>query len=523
MTGAILSSDGRTVAFTSPVSGIDQAFVMLASGGDPLQLTHDSVDKFVDSFSPDGTQIYYELQSGGGDVWAVPTLGGAPTHVASGRGLIPSPADDSFFFVKSESGEIYHKAKSGVGEELVINFASQGMIPWYLLPFPDGKNLLVCAAPSSDVLSTPPTQTLYKVNVASHNAVKVGEIPGNPTGAVWSQPGKSILLSRTVSDVTNLWEYTLSDGALRQITFGAGPDLSPMVDPNGRGIYFVTGIVSGALTIYHPKTKQTFDLVNDNATQPLLSWDGRRVNYITMSGSGHQELWVSDVDGSNKVKLGASASLTTLAWSPDGSHVAFADVAGGAAKLYMIKSDGSGVRQIPWTGANLGWAMWSPDGRVLYFSGYEKDPAKVGIWRINSDGAVAEKISESCGYVQDVFHDGRYLLTGAAPGGGVGISELSLAESKCIPLLPDLVTLEIHVAPDGKSFLYLTASHGETTIYRQPWHDGKLGGPAQPAIKLPFTFRSGYAGNAYDFSNDLSTFVFARPGGQADLYLLSHR
>jgi hypothetical protein len=42
-------------------------------------------------------------------------------------------------------------------------------------------------------------------------------------------------------------------------------------------------------------------------------------------------------------------------------------------------------------------------------------------------------------------------------------------------------------------------------------------------MKLPFTFRLGYAGNAYDFTNDLSTIAYARPGGQADLYLVSHR
>ena len=59
MNSAVLSPDGHTIAFTSPVAGFDQVFVMLASGGDPLQLTSDSIDKFVEAFSPDGTQIYY--------------------------------------------------------------------------------------------------------------------------------------------------------------------------------------------------------------------------------------------------------------------------------------------------------------------------------------------------------------------------------------------------------------------------------------------------------------------------------
>lgn len=56
---ARLSPDGRTVAFTSPVAGIPQVFVMLSSGGEPLQLTHDEGDKVVDSFSFDGSEIYF--------------------------------------------------------------------------------------------------------------------------------------------------------------------------------------------------------------------------------------------------------------------------------------------------------------------------------------------------------------------------------------------------------------------------------------------------------------------------------
>jgi hypothetical protein len=41
---------------------------------------------------------------------------------------------------------------------------------------------------------------------------------------------------------------------------------------------------------------------------------------------------------------------------------------------------------------------------------------------------------------------------------------------------------------------------------------------------VPFAFSlTYYSGNAYDFSRDLSTIVYARPGGHADLYLLSQK
>jgi hypothetical protein len=78
-------------------------------------------------------------------------------------------------------------------------------------------------------------------------------------------------------------------------------------------------------------------------------------------------------------------------------------------------------------------------------------------------------------------------------------------------------------ARDGKSFLYAVASRGEVTIYRELWRDGKLIGAPQVALKVPFAFPLQYNGNAYDFSKDLSAIVHARPGGHADLYLLSQK
>src|SRR5207245_903874 len=135
--------------------------------------------------------------------------------------------------------------------------------------------------------------------------------------------------------------------------------------------------------------------------------------------------------------------------------------------------------------------------------------------KANADGSNPEKLAEDCGNVEDASPDGKYLFLAGGPGGGAGVSQISLSDGKCTALMPELATLIIHSSQDGKSILYLTASHGETSIYRQPWHDGKLAGAAQVAIKFPFAFRQGYGGNAYDFSKDLSTIVYARPGGQA--------
>ena len=128
---------------------------------------------------------------------------------------------------------------------------------------------------------------------------------------------------------------------------------------------------------------------------------------------------------------------------------------------------------------------------------------------------------EKCGFAYDIDPGGDYLLALFIFGEKAGVYEVPISEKKCMPLLPSLTSGAIFV-PDGKSFLYAVASHGEVAIYRQPWKNGKVIGTPQVALKLPFTFPLNYGGS-YDFSRDLSTIVYVRPGGHADLYLLSQK
>jgi hypothetical protein len=130
---------------------------------------------------------------------------------------------------------------------------------------------------------------------------------------------------------------------------------------------------------------------------------------------------------------------------------------------------------------------------------------------------------DNCGYASDTDPAGQYLLDVLAYGEKTGIYEVSISERKCISLLPGVVTFNATFARDGKSFLYAVASRGEVAIYRQLWKAGKVIGSPQVASRVPFAFPLAYGGNAYDFSRDLSTIVYARPGGHQDLYLLSQK
>ena len=516
MEDAHLSPDGHAVAFVSPVSGIPQVFLMLTSGGEPLQLTNDEDGKITDSFSPDGKEIYYEKSLSRNEIWAVPTLGGSPRRVAFGYLGLPSPDGASIFYVKSDVPGIYRAGKLGLNEELVYKSEGNSLFFAPLLLFPDGNDLLVGA-----VRVDSSSFHFFKLNLTSRKTIGLGEVPAVVSNIEWADPGSSVMFSRTVNGLINLWKYNLKDRSLTQITFGAGPDDSAMPDPGGKGIYFVNGKSSGLLTAFHVHAKESIDIASEDATQPIISPDGKRVMYITFPAPQKTEIWTSDIGGGNKLKVATGEYLSTGTWAPDNFHLSFFETGPDAGfGVFIAGTDGSGLRQVPPMGGRPDNSVWSSDQKSVYVN----ITAKAGspdIWKWNLDGSNPEKFVDQCGFITDADPSGKYLI--GTSFGGTGIFEVSISERKCIPLLPGVATALTNFARDGKSFLYAVASRSEVSIYRQAWRDGKVIGVPEVALKVPFAFNFNHAGNSYDFSRDLSTIVYARPGGHADLYLLSQK
>ena len=518
---ARLSPDGHTVAFSSPVNGLDQVFVMLASGGQPLQLTSDNGAKIVDSFSPDGAEIYYGKSDERSEEWSVATLGGKPSRVVSGTHLSPSPDGAFLFYTGDDARAVLRAGKSGLDEEKIFTFGAATLPVTRILPYADGNHLLVLTA---DPVSSREGFRAHEFDIAKKTETDLDEIPGIAAGVVWAEQGSSILFSRTLNGLTNIWKYTLADKRLEQVTMGTGPDTWPMPDPGGKGLYFVNGKSSGFLTTYNTRTKQVTDIASENATQPAVSPDGKKVIYITVPSRDHNEVWVADIDGGNKTKIASGESLATGMWSADSTRFGFiSEKAGVPDKAYLVGVDGSGQRTLTWSGGTVQNVLMSPDQKTVYLNSIEKSANRTRISRESAEGSTSEMVSDTCGFAFSVAPGGKYLFTLLGGVGKVGLYQLALADGTCTALVPGVVTFGVVNGRDGKSFTYAVPSQQDVTIYRQGWEDGKVVGKPQVVLKLPFAFPLVSGGNAYDYSSDLSTVVYARAGGHADIYLLSQK
>jgi len=526
MNFAVLSPDGRTIAFTSPVENYDQVFVMLASGGEPLQLTRDEGNKAVLSFSPDGTQIYFEETLGNPEIWAIATLGGTPQRLTPGRTLTPS-ADGRSLFVLKPDGRIVRASRSGEGEQDLVytpplaevaRASSLGLgLGITLKSYPDGKSLLVSSVDNSG------GTILQRLDLSTHGLESLGQLPGASVWSSWAAPGKSLYVSRKVNGIVNLWEYSIADRSYRQITFGPGPDRTPMPDP-GRGVYFVNGKSAGVLTVYGSASKRFFDVSTEDPVQPTISDDGLHLAYITTPESDKADIWASDLNGQHRVKLASgSSSLETLAWSKDAKNYLYADKDGAAYELFVVDADGSHMRQLPWSGEFVGFAIWEQGDQSIILGGLDKTGSRALNWRIFLNGSPAVPLFDGCGMAVDLSPDQRFTINTDLWSEHSGLYQYSFADKKCTVLKPGLASYLAMYAANGKSFYYSTASNGQTTIFRQPWHNGTLVGPAVPALKLPFVLREDYGGNGFVVSTDLSSVIYVRPGGNDDLFLLARQ
>jgi TolB protein len=120
--------------------------------------------------------------------------------------------------------------------------------------------------------------------------------------------------------------------------------------------------------------------------QGILSPDGTQIAYFEGMGDWGNTLWVVNADGSGgRVLIDQEFShVDDLAWSPDGSRLAFDEKYGG---IWIVGVDGSGLTEVP----NGSAPRWSPTGSRLAFQ--LRPQAAGGIWVIKADGSGRREVA----------------------------------------------------------------------------------------------------------------------------------
>ncbi len=116
-------------------------------------------------------------------------------------------------------------------------------------------------------------------------------------------------------------------------------------------------------------TRLPFPIFNTFANTPAISPDGNRVVFALRTPRGDTDLFISELDGSNRRNITNNPAIdSSPTWSPSGRQIAFAsDRGGSASQIFICDADGANVRRLVKEGGDADSPAWSPDGRFLAF------------------------------------------------------------------------------------------------------------------------------------------------------------
>ncbi len=90
---------------------------------------------------------------------------------------------------------------------------------------------------------------------------------------------------------------------------------------------------------------------------------GSRIEAVAPDGSGRRVVFEEE-----------PTRVAQVAWSPDGSRIAYQNPIVDERGIFVANPDGSGAARLT-EGVNDGWPSWSPDGTKILFSSTRYDPA----------------------------------------------------------------------------------------------------------------------------------------------------
>ena len=205
---------------------------------------------------------------------------------------------------------------------------------------------------------------IFTANTDGSNLKKITDNPKYDAEPIVSPDGKQIVFGSQRNGDFDIYIMDADGSNVRQLTDAVGYDGAPWFSPDGKKI---------AWRAWHPETEEE-----------RIKWrDCMENDYIL---AFPLDLWVMDVDGSNKVRLtNNGATNWAPSWHPDGKQLVFSSNMddwreehqshGHNFELYLINIDGTGLERLTFNKVFDSFPMFSHDGKKLVF-GSNRNPEK---------------------------------------------------------------------------------------------------------------------------------------------------
>ena len=191
--------------------------------------------------------------------------------------------------------------------------------------------------------------------------------------------------------------------------------------------------------------------------------------------AGGSKLYSMNPTGTSQRSLASIAGLNTydVAWSPDGSKVAFSGCCtAGNFEIYTMNADGTGLTQLTTDGRNT-LPAWAPGGARLAFM--TNRDGNYEIYTMNTDGSSQTDVSQSSATDENPSWspDGLRIAFDSNRSTKFQIYTVKSAGADLIDLSNNSVNdSEPNYAPDGSTLVFQSSRTGKDQIFTMSAADG---------------------------------------------------
>ena len=420
-----LSPDGRMLAFVrSPTTffSVGQIYVKKLPGGEPVQLTHDSLRKMAPVFSPDGARIAYTVVDPqfNWDTWTVPALGGEPQLLlGNASGLIWSRPRQVLFSEMRNNPHmgIVTAEESRIGQHDVYIPPHERGMAHRSYASPDGKWVLLAEMETNWL----PCRVV-PIDGSSPGR-QVGP-PGAPcTFGAWSPDGEWVYLTSKAGGNYHIWRQRFPDGQPQQFTSGLTEEEGIAMAPDGRSFVTAVALESSFIWVHDARGERQISLLEGNAAYPKFTPDGKKLCYrivkaVPRFGTNRDpgEVWVADLDSGHSEPLALGFPVLDYDVSPDGRQVVLeTSDAAGNPRLWLTPFDRrSPPSRIP--NVEGRHPMFGPSGEIFF---RRVEGSSAFLYSVRPDGTGVRKALEyPVLSLSKVSPDGRWIEAWSPLSGG---------------------------------------------------------------------------------------------------------